>query len=516
MKLPNWRWPQWRWTLSHQILSLVAVSVLAAQLAGLVVLLTLPPRPPAPVLMDQAIERIRETAKEIMARPADAAREARVASDRRLNFSVANEAPPGLQDPFSQRFAALVASRLGVPEEAVRVIDLGPPRPPRGVGDPGPGGPGGPGAPGPQGAPPDRDLPPGRFAIPQPPAPDIVQRRLDRTRDRAFARGGGPGGVGQGFRRGEFNFPRGRRELAVQVGERWLIARSPVSSADALWLRQVALTFALTLAALLLPGLWLANRTARRIRAFAEGADRFGRNPDAPLLPEEGPHELRQATEAFNRMQARIQRLVTDRTMMMAAVSHDLRTPLARVRFRIAELEPAARDAIAEDIQQMDELIGQMLSFTRDALPNTERRKFDLSALCQSLVDDLADAGADVTFSGLEKLTVEADLPAVRRVISNLLDNALKFAGHARLTLEQSEDMVMVIVEDDGPGVPLAMQEAVFEPFRRLEPSRNRDTGGVGLGLAIARNLARGHGGDIALASAAPAGARFVFSLPLR
>jgi signal transduction histidine kinase len=280
--------------------------------------------------------------------------------------------------------------------------------------------------------------------------------------------------------------------------------------------RQAVLSFALTLAALLLPALWIASRTARRIRAFAEGAERFGRNPDAPLLVEEGPDELRQAIGAFNRMQARIQRLVTDRTMMMAAVSHDLRTPLARVRFRIADLDPTTREAIASDIRQMDELIGQMLAFTRDALPNTERKKFDLSALAQSLVDDLADSGADVLFAGPDKLTVVADLPAVRRVLSNLLDNALKFAGHARLTLEPQGDMVAAIVEDDGPGVPPDMQDAVFEPFRRLEPSRNRKTGGVGLGLAIARNLARGHGGDITLDPAPALGARFVFSLPLR
>jgi signal transduction histidine kinase len=201
--------------------------------------------------------------------------------------------------------------------------------------------------------------------------------------------------------------------------------------------------------------------------------------------------------------------------MMMAAVSHDLRTPLARVRFRIAELDPAVRDSIAEDIQQMDELIGQMLSFTRDALPGAERRRFDLSALAQSLVDDLADEGKDVTFEGLEKLTVEANLAAVRRVLSNLLDNAVKYAGHARVKLGQAGDMVLVVVEDTGPGVPEGMQEAIFEPFRRVEPSRNRKTGGVGLGLAIARNLARGHGGDIVLDGTWTKGARFVFSLPV-
>ncbi|MDB5460514.1 MAG: two-component sensor histidine kinase [Caulobacteraceae bacterium] len=503
MRMPRWRWT-WRWTLSHQILALAAVSIMAAQLAGLVVLLTLPPRPPALVPMDQALERVREALKQVGARPdGDAEREARAASDHRLTFSVRDEPPVALNDPFSRRLAQVVAIRLNLPDESVRIFEPGPQGGAHGLLRGERRGPGGG---------PDADAGPAadeRFAPPAGQPPPIMRRSLDEALGR-------PPGREPSFRRGDFNFLRGRRALAVKVGERWLIARSPVASADALWLRQVGLTFALTLAALLLPALWLASRTALRIRHFAEGADRFGRNPDAPLLLEEGPHELRQAIGAFNRMQARIQRLVTDRTMMMAAVSHDLRTPLARVRFRIAELEPETREAIAQDIEQMDELIGQLLTFTRDALPNAQRRRFDLSALAQSLVDDLADSGADVRFEGPDKLTVEANLAAVRRILSNLLDNAIKFAGHARVRLELCGDLALAIVEDDGPGVPEAMREAVFEPFRRVEPSRNRETGGVGLGLAIARNLARGHGGDIALDPAAPAGARFIFSLPLR
>jgi signal transduction histidine kinase len=517
------RLPAWRWTVSHQILLLVAVSILAAQAAGLVVLLTLPPRPPAPVAAEQALERIRDTLRLVQAtRGSDAAHEARAASDRRLVFTIAQTPPPALDDPFARRMSLLFAERLGVGADAVRMVETGP-RPvrapnPNGLQPDGPPGPG-PGPGGPDGGPPAD----GRFQ--GPPPPQGVNQTLDRAigQERppgVFQRFGGQGGDGRGFRQGGRNrdfgiFPRGRRALAIKAGAQWLVVRSPPSSADALWLRQVGLTFALTLAALLLPALWLAHRTARRIRAFAEGADRFGRNPDAPQMPEQGPHELRQAAEAFNRMQARIQRLVSDRTMMMAAVSHDLRTPLARVRFRIADLDPAVRDCIAEDIQQMDELISQMLSFTRDALPGAERRRFDLSALVQSLVDDLADEGKDVTFEGLDKLTVEANLAAVRRVVSNLLGNAVNYAGHARVKLEQAGDMILVVVEDTGPGVPEGMQEAIFEPFRRVEPSRNRKTGGVGLGLAIARNLARGHGGDIVLDGTWTRGARFVFSLPL-
>jgi signal transduction histidine kinase len=536
MRLPAWRSPFWRWTVSHQVLILVAVSILAAQAAGLVVLLNMPPRPPRGPDMEQALDRVKDAIRHVsVAQGADAVREARTASDRRLVFRVIDTPPPAAQDPFSLRSAEFIAENLGVPVDTVRVVDFGPgpggrrfgrlqgplsDLPPPGQpssGQPPPGAEVLPGAePGP---------PPEGFALvpgPQPGPPSVTQR-LDRAvgQERPPAFLGGRPFFGDDGRRPLRSrdirlFPGGRRGLAVKAGPHWLVVRSgPAMVGDGLWLRRVGLTFGLTLAALLLPALWLAHVLARRIGAFAKAADRFGRNPDAPPLPEDGPYELSQAAGAFNRMQARIQRLVSDRTMMMAAVSHDLRTPLARVRFRINELEPSQRDAIAEDIQQMDELISQLLSFTRDALPTAERRRFDLSALAQSLVDDLADSGADVTFSGPEKLTVEANLAAVRRVLSNLLDNALKYAGQARLELQVEGDMAQAVVEDHGPGVPLGMEEAIFEPFRRLEPSRNRKTGGVGLGLAIARNLARGHGGDIVLERAAPHGARFVFSLPL-
>lgn len=527
MRLPLRRWPLWRWTVSHQILILVAVSVLAAQVSGLVVALTMPQRPLAGLAVEQATDRIRDAVRHVSAAEGeDAVREARSLSDRRLVFTVLDRAPPARRDPFSAR----LAQALGMPADNVRV-EFGPGqrlgfrRGPGPIG-PGPGQPPQPdGAPGAdiQPLPPGPDLqigpPPEAFAAPPgpPPAPEPRPQSINQRLDRAIDQSRPPGVFlqrGRQFRvQGFLLFPRGR--LVIKAGDHWLLVRSGPGVGEDWWLRQVILTFALTLAALLLPALWIGYRLARRIGAFARAADQFGRNPDAPQLPVQGPYELRQAAGAFNRMQARIQRLVSDRTMMMAAVSHDLRTPLARVRFRINELEPAARDAIAEDIRQMDELITQMLAFTRDALPNAERRRFDLSALAQSLVDDLADSGGEVTFQGPEKLTVEGNLAAVRRVLSNLLDNALKYAGHAGVELKVEGDVALAIVEDHGPGVPKGMEEAIFEPFRRVEPSRNRKTGGVGLGLAIARNLARGHGGDIVLEPAAPHGARFVFSLPL-
>jgi signal transduction histidine kinase len=530
------RLPLWRWTVSHQVLILVAVSILAAQAAGLIVLLTLPQRPLAEVEIEQAAGRIRDAIRHVgEAQGADAVREAREVSDRRLVFTVMNRPPPPApQDPLGIRVTAATAQALGLPAADVRLIGFfgpgarraarfGPPPFDRTPGRPGPPEPPGPDLQPGQPSPPEADAPtgppPDAFSGPPPgpdPGPPSVSQRLDRALGEVQPRGFFVQRGGRQVRVREFlPFRPGRGGLAVKAGDHWLFVRSGPAVGEGWWLRQVILTFALTLAALLLPALWIGYRLARRIGAFAEAADRFGRNPDAPQLPVQGPYELRQAAGAFNRMQARIQRLVSDRTMMMAAVSHDLRTPLARVRFRINELEPATRDAIAEDIRQMDELITQMLAFTRDALPHAERRRFDLSALAQSLVDDLSDSGGEVTFSGPEKLTVEGNLAAVRRVLSNLLDNALKYAGHAGVELKVEGDVALAIVEDHGPGVPAGMEEAIFEPFRRLEPSRNRKTGGVGLGLAIARNLARGHGGDIVMEPATPHGARFVFSLPL-
>jgi signal transduction histidine kinase len=473
-----WKLPL-KFTLRGQVLALVAVSILAAEVAGLVVVFTLPPRPMPTVPMTQVLDRARLTLKVIeAAQPAEAARIARAASGRLLVFSFTTGSPAPLADPYSERVRTVAAMGLDVPVDEVRVIEM---RDDGGI--------------------------PSTAAAP----PEARVEAAQSFSNPKFALLGKR--VANGDDLASMVLPYGRRGLALKATNGWLLAHT-AHAPDIVWLRQVSLTFALTLAALLAPALWLGGRIAERIRAFAEGAERFGVNPNAPLLPEEGPPELRQAIGAFNQMQGRIRKLVSDRTMMMAAVSHDLRSPLARIRFHIADLEPEARDAIAADVEQMDEMIGQILAFTREALPAAERRLFDLSALGQSLVDELADAGADVRFDGPDRLPVEANLSAVRRILSNLLDNALKYAGHARLKMERRGDQVVMLVEDDGPGVPSAMRQAVFEPFRRLEPSRNRGTGGVGLGLAIARNLARGHGGDVDLDATPRRGARFVVSLP--
>ena len=473
-----WKFPL-KFTLRGQVLALVAISILAAEATSLLVVFTLPPRPMPTVPMSQVLDRARETLKLMdAAPPAESARIASTASSRLLTFSFAAGTSFPLGDPYSERIRTVAAMGLDLPLDQVRVVEM-------------------------------RD---GK-AVP-PPSSMRPEARVEAAQYFAnpkYALLGRRPANGDDL--SSMVLPYGARGLALKTSNGWLLvhtARSP----DIVWLRQVSLTFALALAALLLPALWLGGRIASRIRLFAEGAERFGVNPNAPLLPEEGPPELRQAIGAFNQMQGRIRKLVSDRTMMMAAVSHDLRSPLARIRFQITDLEPEVRDAIAADVEQMDEMIGQILAFTREALPAAERRRFDLSALGQSLVDELADAGADVRFDGPDRLPVDANLSAVRRILSNLLDNALKYAGHARLKMEQRGDQVVMMVEDDGPGVPSAMRQAVFEPFRRLEPSRNRGTGGVGLGLAIARNLARGHGGDIDLEPTARRGARFVVSLP--
>ncbi|UEM23285.1 HAMP domain-containing protein [Skermanella mucosa] len=248
--------------------------------------------------------------------------------------------------------------------------------------------------------------------------------------------------------------------------------------------------------------LWAGRRLSAPLKRFAEAAQRLGVDGEAPLLPEAGPRELRQATRAFNQMQTRLHRFVEDRTQMLAAISHDLRTPLTRLRLRAEFVEdPEQQRKMLADLEEMEAMIASTLAFARDDARKEPRVPIDLAALLQSLVDDLGDAGYEVEYSGPEHRTIACRPVALRRAIGNLIDNALKYGGCARVALldHQEDGHVAIRIDDDGPGIPVEEQEKVFAPFYRLERSRSRDTGGTGLGLSVARTIARAHGGDVTL-----------------
>ncbi len=245
-----------------------------------------------------------------------------------------------------------------------------------------------------------------------------------------------------------------------------------------------------------------ARQLAAPIRKFAAAAERLGVDTSALPLPERGPHELRVATRAFNQMQERLRRFVDDRTQMLAAMSHDLRTPLNRLRLRVEFIEDDEQQRkMFADLEAMNAMIDSVLAFARDDARREARRFVDIGILVEDISEDAADAGSSVSYSGPRGVNVCCRPTAIGRAVGNLVDNAVKYAQTAQIRLIQETERVTIVVEDDGPGIPANELEKVFIPFYRLEPSRNADTGGVGLGLSISRTIAREHGGDVTLAN---------------
>lgn len=260
---------------------------------------------------------------------------------------------------------------------------------------------------------------------------------------------------------------------------------------------------------------WAVRRVTAPLGVVTQAAERLGRNVNAPPIPETGTREMRQAAHAFNEMQARLQRLLRNRTTMLAALSHDLRTPLTLLRLRIEGLpDSEERERMLASIATLDAMIDATLDFARGTTAPEAWRRTDLAALLGSIVDDMTDAGLPVTLAPAEPVVLECQPGALRRAITNLLDNAVKYGTVARVSLQAAPDAVRIVVDDDGPGIPEPDLQKVFEPFHRLEESRSRETGGTGLGLAIAQTIAETHGGAITLANRPGGGLRAILTLP--
>lgn len=260
---------------------------------------------------------------------------------------------------------------------------------------------------------------------------------------------------------------------------------------------------------------WAARRLTAPLARFAEAAERLGLEADAPPLPETGPRELRMATRAFNRMQERLHRYVEDRTQMVAAISHDLRTPLTRLRLRAEFVEdPEQQRKMLDDLDAMQAMIESTLAFARDDARKEARVPIDLADLLQSLCEAQSDAGHEALYDGPPHQSFACRPVALRRALGNLLDNAVNYGLRARVQLSADPGLVNILFDDDGPGIPEESREIVFAPFTRLERSRSRDTGGSGLGLAVARTIIRAHGGDVTLANRPEGGLRVRVTLP--
>ena len=279
----------------------------------------------------------------------------------------------------------------------------------------------------------------------------------------------------------------------------WIVVKSAPELFPNPWQQRIVLWFLLCFGVLAPIGYVFARRLTAPLGLFAQAAEQLGRDPRAPALELSGPAEIGRAAAAFNQMQDRLRRYVEHRTDMVGAMAHDLRTPLARIRFKIEALPPAAKEPIARDIAQMEQMISAALVFVREASQHRPRELLDLSSVLQCVVDSAALMDADVRIVSAEPLVVQADGLALERLFSNLIDNAVKYGRRARVKVYRDGQSAVVDVVDSGRGVPATELERVFEPFYRVEPSRSPETGGMGLGLSVARSVARAHGGDIEL-----------------
>jgi signal transduction histidine kinase len=260
---------------------------------------------------------------------------------------------------------------------------------------------------------------------------------------------------------------------------------------------------------------WFARRIAAPISEFARAAERLGRDPDAPPLDIRGSSEVSAAVAAFNLMQERLKRYVSNRTTMIGAIAHDLRTPLTRLRFRIEAAPDELKAKLSADLDEMEAMVASTLAFVQEATRPVERTRLEVSSLVETVMDEAAETGADAAVVQAERAVVEGDPIALKRLVTNLVDNALKFGSRARGRVFSEAGMAIVEVDDNGPGVPESEIERAFEPFQRLESSRSRETGGAGLGLAVVRAIARGHGGEVTLQNRSEGGLRARVTLPL-
>jgi signal transduction histidine kinase len=282
--------------------------------------------------------------------------------------------------------------------------------------------------------------------------------------------------------------------------------------------------FSLMTAVAALLTVWAVRRLTRPVSTLAAAAERLGRDVNAPPLSEDGPTEIATAAAAFNTMAARIRRFVEDRTFLLSAIGHDLRTPITRLKLRAEFIEDEEqRRKMLADLDELEKMVAATLDFGRDTTAAEPVVPFDLALLCQTVLDEAADVRPEATerllYAGPAHLTARARLIALKRALGNLVSNAVAYGGCALLTLTPPEGgpggVARIEIEDEGPGIPPADLERVFQPFQRLEASRNRETGGTGLGLPIARNILRAHGGDVILVNRPRGGAKAIVTLPV-
>ncbi|PLX36431.1 MAG: two-component sensor histidine kinase [Hyphomicrobiales bacterium] len=276
---------------------------------------------------------------------------------------------------------------------------------------------------------------------------------------------------------------------------------------------QVLLFLAIVLPAILY---WATSHLSRRLRTFADAAADYSVDGDHAPLEEDGPEEIRVAARALNRMRDRIAEFVEDRTRMLSSVGHDLRTPITRLRLRTEFIEDNdTREGMKRDLDRMNTMVESALTFLREGYRHEPPARLDLPTLLHTICDEFADLGKDVSYEGPDHLLVEGRTEDLQRAIENLIDNALKFGTHARISLTERDRRAVLAVDDNGPGIPAESRQSMQKPFVRGDDARQEATGGFGLGLSIVSSIARQHRGELELHASESGGLSARIKLPL-
>ena len=322
------------------------------------------------------------------------------------------------------------------------------------------------------------------------------------------------GGAGQGMRR----FAGVSFVVQAQLHDGTLItfdSRQRPESAS--WPYRLVLSLAVLLAAVIAVTLFAVRWVTRPLKTLAEAAQGLGEDINRPPIDESGPLEVSRAARAFNAMQQKLARFISERTQTFTAMSHDLKTPITRLRLRAEMLDDAElRAKFVKDLQEMEAMVASALDFMRGVDQQGPAQPIDIMALLESLQEDAREVGGDVRIEGAVQSSFVGHAHTLKRCLGNLIDNSVNYGQRATIVVADGPDQLTIEVRDEGPGMPEAELERVFEPFYRLEASRNRATGGSGLGLTIARNIARAHGGDLVLRNRAGGGLEAVLTLPRR
>jgi len=313
-------------------------------------------------------------------------------------------------------------------------------------------------------------------------------------------------------------FRRAGSELMIAVerpGRDWLVLSVPWFRGDDMIIWHLVWQTLILYVVVLVPVLIAARQISKPLRSLAGAARGFRPGEAAEPIAERGPRDVRDVIAAFNALRLRVTAMLDEKDRMLGAIGHDLRTPLAALRVRIESVEDDTdRARMADTIAEMNRTLDDILSLARLGRPSEPPTEVDLAALVEAVVDDFLDLGEDVAFEERARLRMRLRPSLMRRALRNLIENALKYAREVEVQLAETPHQVTIAVCDRGPGIPEARLNDVFEAFTRLEHSRNKDTGGIGLGLALARAIVREAGGDIVLANRAGGGLSATITLP--